>query len=114
MTISIHTVEASLYKAFPPEEARKLLNRLEIHHTPKHGSWQNNAELELAALSRQCLDAYGYPLAGYRRIPDLPTLQSEIAAWNAHRNKNSKSISWQFTTQAARTKLKRLYPVFSD
>ena len=63
------------------------------------------AELELAALSRQCLD---------RRIPDLPTLQSEIAAWNAHRNKNSKSISWQFTTQAVRTKLKRLYPVFSD
>jgi len=64
---------AALYKTFPPKEARRLLNRLEIHHTPKHGSWLNIAEIELTALTRQCLD---------RRIPDLPTLQSELAAWN--------------------------------
>ena len=96
---------ASFYKAFPPIEARKLLSRLEIHHTPKHGSWLNMAEIELAALTRQCLD---------RRIPDLPTLQSEIATWNDHRNTANKTISWQFTTQDARIKLKRLYPAFND
>lgn len=96
---------ASLYKAFRPEIARILLDRLEFHHTPKHGSWLNMAEIELAALTKQCLD---------RRIKDLPTLQTEIAAWNTHRNNNSNTISWQFTTTNARIKLKKLYPVFND
>lgn len=96
---------AALYKAFPPEEARQLLNRLELHYTPKHGSWLNMAELELAALTKQCLD---------RRIPDLATLETELKSWNQERNAKAKSISWQFTTQDARIKLKRLYPVFSD
>lgn len=93
---------AALYKTFKPEEARRLLARLEIHHTPKHGSWLNMAEIELAALTRQCLD---------RRIPDLATLQSELAAWNTQTNTAATQIDWQFTTATARTKLKRLYPV---
>jgi hypothetical protein len=96
---------AALYKAFNPHEARRLLARLEIHHTPKHGSWLNMAEIELAALTRQCLD---------RRIPDLPTLQAELALWNTNRNAASTKINWQFTTANARTKLKRLYPVITD
>ena len=96
---------AALYKTFKPEEARYLLNRLEIHHTPKHGSWLNMAEIELAALTRQCLD---------RRIPELATLQAELLAWNTHRNNAQTKIDWQFTNVDARTKLKRLYPVFSD
>lgn len=96
---------AALYKTFRPQEAKRLLNRLEIHHTPKHGSWLNMAEIELAALTRQCLD---------RRIEDLPTLQSELAAWKRARNATGKTISWQFTTADARIKLERLYPVFND
>ncbi|MBO1350308.1 MAG: IS630 family transposase [Hormoscilla sp. GUM202] len=96
---------AALYKTFPPQEAKRLLNRLEIHHTPKHGSWLNMAEIELAALTRQCLD---------RRIEDLPTLQSELAAWKRARNATGKTISWQFTTADARIKLERLYPFFND
>ena len=96
---------AALYKTFTPEEARRLLSRLEIHHTPKHGSWLNMAEIELAALTRQCLD---------RHIPDLPTLQVELAAWNATRNNAQTKINWQFTTANARIKLKRLYPVIGD
>jgi DDE superfamily endonuclease len=96
---------ASLYKAFPAAEARALVSRLEIHHTPKHGSWLNMAEIELSVLTRQCLD---------RRIPTLETLQSELSAWNNERNLASKTISWQFTTVDARIKLKHLYPVFSD
>ena len=96
---------AALYKTFTPVEARRLLERLEIHYTPKHGSWLNMAEIELAALTRQCLD---------RHIPDLPTLQAEIAAWNASRNNLSHKIDWQFTTTDARIKLKRLYPVIDD
>ena len=95
----------ALYKSFPPSEAKRLLNRLEIHYTPKHGSWLNIAEIELAAQKRQCLD---------RRIPDLPTLQSELAAWKRARNTTGKTISWQFTTADARIKLERLYPVFND
>ena len=87
------------------KKARYVLNRLEIHHTPKHGSWLNMAEIELAALTRQCLD---------RRIPDLATLQAELLAWNTHRNNAQTKIDWQFTNVDARTKLKRLYPVFSD
>lgn len=96
---------AAFYQTFPPEEARRLLNRLEIHHTPKHGSWLNMAEIELAVLTRQCLS---------RRIPDLITLRSQIQAWNNQRDSDHKCISWQFTTSDARIKLKRLYPVFSD
>jgi hypothetical protein len=96
---------AALYKAFKPEEARRLLARLEIHHTPKHGSWLNMAEIELAALTQQCLN---------RRISDLPTLQTELAAWNTARNSASAQINWQFTTADARTKLIRLYPVIDD
>lgn len=96
---------AALYKTFQPEEARRLLSRLEIHHTPKHGSWLNMAEIELAALTRQSLD---------RRIPDLPTLQSEIAAWNQERNNLQTKVNWHFSTSDARIKLKRLYPVIDD
>lgn len=95
----------ALYKAFNPEEARRLLVRLEIHHTPKHGSWLNMAEIELAALTRQCLD---------RRLPDLPTLQAELAAWNNHRDAATTKINWHFTTADARVKLQRLYPVIND
>ena len=93
---------ASLYAAFPPEEARRLLEKLEIHYTPKHGSWLNMAEIELGVLSRQCLD---------RRIPDLATLTKEVAAWEDTRNAEQVRIHWQFTTADARVKLKRLYPV---
>ena len=91
----------SLYKAFPPEEAHRILNRLELHYTPKHGSWLNVAESELAVFTRQCLD---------RRIPDLESLRQEAKAWYLHRNTNQKSVNWQFTTKEARIKLERLYP----
>ena len=93
---------ASLYEAFPPEEARRILNRLEIHYTPKHGSWLNMAEIELGVLGRQCLD---------RRIPDMNELTSEVAAWVNDRNEKKVRVNWQFTTPDARVKLKRLYPV---
>lgn len=92
---------ASLYEAFEPEEARRLARRLEIHHTPKHGSWLNVAEIELSALKTQCLD---------RRIPDIGKLRLEVAAWERDRNNVSASIDWQFSTPNARIKLKRLYP----
>ena len=92
---------ASLYEAFPPEEARRLVERFEWHYTPKHGSWLNMAETELSVLSGQCLD---------RRIPDKATLIGEAAAWQAERNKNHAKADWQFTTADARVKLKRLYP----
>ena len=94
-------VGASLYKAFEPQEARRLLDKLEIHYTPKHGSWLNMAELELSVLSRQCLD---------RRIPDQATLEQEVKAWEAQRNASSAPMNWRFTTADARIKLKRLYP----
>ena len=100
--LSTHTA-ASLYAAFPPEEARRLAKRFEWHYTPKHGSWLDMAESELAVLTNQCLD---------RRIPDKPTLAKEIAAWEAHRNKHHAKADWQFTTNDARVKLKRLYPQF--
>ena len=93
---------ASLYEAFPPEEARRILNRLEIHYTPKHGSWLNMAEIELGVLGRQCLD---------RRIPDMNELTAEVAAWVNDRNEKKVRVNWQFTTADARVKLKRLYPV---
>ena len=92
---------ASLYEAFPPNEARRLAERLEIHYTPKHGSWLNMAEIELSVLKRQCLD---------RRIPDIKTMQAEVANWEADRNNSPSNIDWRFTTADARIKLKRLYP----
>jgi len=93
---------SSLYEAFPPEEARRILDRLELHHTPKHGSWLNMAEIELSVLARQCLD---------RRIPDRELLRREIAAWEAPRNSAHATMEWRFTTADARIKLKHLYPV---
>jgi hypothetical protein len=92
---------ASLYEAFPAHVARRLAERLELHYTPKHGSWLNIAEIELSALTRQCLD---------RRIPDQETLVRETQAWQTHRNASGKSVDWQFTTEDARVRLKRLYP----
>jgi hypothetical protein len=98
--LNIHS-PASLYEAFPPAEAKRLADRLEIHHTPKHGSWLNMAEIELAILQRQCLD---------RRLGDREIMAREVAAWVATRNAATKTIDWRFTAAAARTKLKRLYP----
>lgn len=92
---------AALYEAFEPAVARSLLERLEIHHTPKHGSWLNMAEIELSVLSRQCLD---------RRIPHIDTLTQEVAAWEQARNASPRPVNWRFTTPDARIKLKRLYP----
>jgi hypothetical protein len=91
----------SLYEAFPPEQARRLAARLEIHPTPKHGSWLNIAEIELSVLTMQCLD---------RRIPDLETLTKETQQWEQRRNAAQKGVDWQFSTRDARIKLKRLYP----
>ena len=96
---------ASLYKAFEPVEARRILEWLEFCYTPKHGSWLNMAEIELSILSRQCLD---------RRIPDFDTLQKEVAAWEAKRNQKQTWIDWCFTTSDARIKLHRLYPSIED
>ena len=92
---------ASLYEAFEPEEAFALAQRLEIHHTPKHGSWLNIAEIELSALTRQCLD---------RRISDLDVLNTELAAWQQATNTDQRQVDWQFTTEDARTRLRHLYP----
>jgi DDE superfamily endonuclease len=92
---------ASLYEAFPPAEARRLVERFEWHYTPKHGSWLDMAESELGVLSSQCLD---------RRIPDQRVLKQEVEAWEAVRNKKHTKADWQFTTENARVKLKRLYP----
>jgi hypothetical protein len=92
---------AALYETFEPEEARRLVERLDIHYTPKHGSWLNMAEIELSVLKGQCLD---------RRIPDMVTMQTEIAAWEKDRNNSARKINWQFKTSDARIKLKRLYP----
>ena len=94
---------ASLYEAFPPEEARRLIERLEVHYTPKHGSWLNMAETELSVLTKQCLN---------RRLADKSTLVRETAAWQVSRNTSGGRIDWQFTTENARIKLKRLYPSF--
>jgi len=94
---------AALYEAFHPEEAHRILQRLEFHYTPKHGSWLNIAEIELNVLSSQCLD---------RRIGDKETLVNEVSAWNSDRNRKAACVDWQFTTQDARVKLKRLYPSF--
>lgn len=98
--LNTHT-PASLYEAFEPAEAKRLADKLEIHYTPKHGSWLDIAEIELSALARQCLD---------RRIPDKTTLETEVAAWVADRNAAQVTVSWRFTTADARIKLKHLYP----
>ena len=92
---------ASLYEAFDPAEARRLARKLEIHHTPKHGSWLNMAEIELGVLARQCLD---------RRLPDQERLAQEVAAWEKTRNAAATKVDWRFSTADARIKLKRLYP----
>jgi DDE superfamily endonuclease len=94
-------VKASLYKAFEPEEAKRISDKLEFHYTPVHGSWLNMAEIELSVVNRQCLN---------RRLPDSSTLKLEIAAWEEERNQKSHSVNWRFTTTDARIKLKRLYP----
>ena len=96
---------ASLYETFAPEEARRILKRLEFHYTPKHGSWLNMAEIELSVLSRQCLD---------RRIADEATLKREVKGYEERRNEAKATINWQFTSGDARLKLHRLYPSISD
>jgi transposase len=96
---------AALYEVFEPQEAKRLLDKLEFHYTPKHGSWLNMAEIEFSVLFRQCLD---------RRIPDAETLQSEIAAWQDDRNARESAVNWRFSTDNARIKLKSLYPSFDD
>ncbi len=96
---------ASLYETFAPEEARRIARRLELHYTPKHGSWLNMAEIELSVFSRQCLD---------RRIADEQTLKREIKKLEDERNSTSAKIEWRFTTEDARRKLQRLYPSTSD
>lgn len=98
--LNTHNI-ASLYEAFPPEKAFTLAQRLEIHHTPKHGSWLNIAEIELSALTRQCLD---------RRIDNLDLLNTELAAWQHATNTAQRQLNWHFTTNDARTKLRHLYP----
>ncbi len=92
---------ASLYEAFEPAEARRIAERLEIHYTPKHGSWLNMAEIEIGVMVRQCLD---------RRIPDQSVLQREVGAWQHQRNQDAIRVDWRFTTEDARIKLKSLYP----
>ncbi|HZQ34628.1 MAG TPA: IS630 family transposase [Dehalococcoidia bacterium] len=101
--LNTHT-GAALYQAFPPAEAKRLLDKLEIHHTPPHGSWLNMAEIEFSILSRQCLD---------RRSPDAATLTAEVAAWEAARHAGSTAIRWRLTTADARIRLQHLYPAIS-
>ena len=100
--LNTHAI-SSLYEAFPPEEAFRLAQRLEIHFTPKHGSWLNIAECELSSLAAQCL--------GSKRIADIELLNKELAAWHTRRNGTQKGVEWHFTTADARIKLKRLYPL---
>ena len=96
---------ASLYEAFEPERARRIAERFEVHHTPKHGSWLNVAEIELSVLSRQCLD---------RRIESTDELWKELEAWEVERNDRQVGVNWRFTTADARIKLKRLYPAVQN
>lgn len=98
--LNTHSI-ASLYETFEPEETMRLAKRLDIHYTPKHGSWLNMAEIELSVLKGQCLKG---------RIPDMITMQNEVVAWSKKRNSRANKISWQFKTSDARIKLKRLYP----
>ena len=96
---------ASLYKAFPSDEARRIAEKLQFHYTPKHGSWLNIAEIEFSVLSRQCLS---------RRIPDQDILKREVQAWQNRRNQQRATVKWQFTTNDARIKLKKLYSSIND
>lgn len=96
-------VPSAFYLAFEPQEARRLVERFDLHYTPKHGSWLNMAEIELSALVRQCLD---------RRIPDKASLSKEVKAWEDERNSEVVKVHWQFTTADARIKLRSLYPKF--
>ena len=98
--LNTHT-PAALYEAFEPDEARRIIRKLEFHHTPKHGSWLNMAEIELSVLANQCLD---------RRLPDIETVRCEVTAWQTRRNTAHAQIHWRFTAEDARVKLKRLYP----
>jgi len=98
-------IKASLYKAFIPEEAKRIADKLEFHYTPKHGSWLNIAEIELSVLAKQCLD---------RRISSQDILAEVVAAWEKRRNELKAKIDWQFTTQDSRIKLKRLYPTIGS
>lgn len=102
--LNTHT-PASLYEAFEPKEAKRLADKLEIHYTPKHGSWLNMAEIELSVLSRQCLD---------RRVPDFESLEAEVQAWQDRRDATGGKIDWRFSTEDARIKLKRLYPSLKE
>ena len=98
--LNTHT-PASLYEAFPPNQAKHLVDKLEIHYTPKHGSWLDMDEIELGILGRQCLD---------RRIDNAEDLTREVAAWEAERNVSEAKVNWRFTTENARARLRRLYP----
>ena len=100
--LNTHTL-GSLYEAFPPEEARRIAEKLEIHYTPKHGSWLNVAEIELRVLTVQCLS---------RRIPNAPKLRREVQAWETVRNASGARVDWQFTSADARIHLRQLYPCF--
>jgi hypothetical protein len=100
--LNTHTI-SSLYETFQPEEAFRFAQRLEIHFTPKHGSWLNIAEIELSSMAAQCL--------GKRRIPEINSLNEELAAWHTRRNQAQRGVDWHFTTNDARIKLKRLYPI---
>jgi len=102
--LNTHTL-ASLYEAFAPEEARRLAEKLELHYTPKHGSWLNMAEIELSVLARQCLA---------QRLPSRAELQNKVTAWADNRNAQAAKMEWRFTIDDARVKLKRLYPTLLD
>ena len=102
--LNTHT-PASLYAAFPPAEARRVLSKLEFHYTPKHASWLNMVEIELSVLVHQCLK---------RRMADVDILKREVAAWQTARNLQHATVRWQFDVPQARTKLARLYPVLSS
>jgi hypothetical protein len=102
--LNIHSI-ASLYAAFPPEEARRLAEKLEIHHTPKHASWLNMAEIEISVLARQCLS---------KPVVSIEQMRNQVNPWQSFRNQQGRSVHWHFTTTDARIKLKRLYPVISE
>ena len=99
--LNTHT-PAALYEVYPPSEARRIVERLEIHYTPKHGSWLNIAEIELSVMSRQCLD---------RRIPDRETLEREVAAWEADRNALGGAVNWQFTNRGREGQAEAALPI---
>ena len=98
--LNTHT-PAALYEVFEPQEARRIVRKLEFHYTPKHGSWLNMAEIEISVLDRQCLD---------RRLAEVPLVRSEVAAWESVRNEQRTTVDWRFTTTKARSKMQYLYP----